>query len=124
MDKLESFDSSDLMEFITPPKIKVLGVGGAGNNILKRLYNRRITGVQTIALNTDAIHLNNEDGLNLAKKLNSKGFTATLDLLGEEVNNRKETNKIREAYCDLLDGIANYGIDCNVSLKLTLPSPT
>ena len=60
-----------------------------------------------------------EDGLNLAKKLNSKGFTATLDLLGEEVNNRKETNKIREAYCDLLDGIANYGIDCNVSLKLT-----
>ena len=60
-----------------------------------------------------------EDGLNLAKKLNSKGFTATLDLLGEEVNNRKETNKIREAYCDLLDGIANYGIDCNISLKLT-----
>ena len=59
MDKLESFDSSDLMEFITPPKIKVLGVGGAGNNILKRLYRRRITGVQTIALNTDAIHLNN-----------------------------------------------------------------
>jgi len=35
MDKLESFDSSDLMEFITPPKIKVLGVGGAGNNILR-----------------------------------------------------------------------------------------
>ncbi|MEO2180236.1 MAG: proline dehydrogenase, partial [Candidatus Poseidoniia archaeon] len=46
-----------------------------------------------------------EDGLELAKKLNSKGFTATLDLLGEEVNNRKETNKIRQAYCDLLDGI-------------------
>ena len=60
-----------------------------------------------------------EDGLNLAKKLNSKGFTATLDLLGEEVSNRKETNKIKEAYCDLLDGIANYGIDCNISLKLT-----
>ena len=60
-----------------------------------------------------------EDGLNLAKKLNSKGFAATLDLLGEEVSNRKETNKIKEAYCDLLDGIANYGIDCNISLKLT-----
>ena len=26
-----------------------------------------------------------EDGLKLAKKLNSKGFSATLDLLGEEV---------------------------------------
>jgi len=60
-----------------------------------------------------------EDGLNLAQKLNSKGFTATLDLLGEEVKNRKETNKVREAYCNLLEGIANYGIDCNISLKLT-----
>jgi cell division protein FtsZ len=59
MDRLETFDSSDLMEFISPPKIKVLGVGGAGNNILKRLYNRKIAGVETIALNTDAIHLNN-----------------------------------------------------------------
>ena len=59
MDRLETFDTSDLMEFISPPKIKVLGVGGAGNNILKRLYNRKITGVETIALNTDAIHLNN-----------------------------------------------------------------
>jgi len=60
-----------------------------------------------------------EDGLDLAKKLNSKGFTATLDLLGEEVSNRKEANKIKQSYCDLLDGIANYGIDCNISLKLT-----
>jgi len=60
-----------------------------------------------------------KDGLELAKRLNSKGFTATLDLLGEEVKNRKETNKIKQSYCDLLDGIANYGIDCNISLKLT-----
>ena len=60
-----------------------------------------------------------EDGLKLAKKLNAKGFSATLDLLGEEVENRKQTNQIRNAYCELLDGIANWGIDCNVSLKLT-----
>ena len=60
-----------------------------------------------------------EDGLKMAKKLNSKGFAATLDLLGEEVKNRKQTNQIRNAYCDLLDGIENWGIDCNVSLKLT-----
>ena len=59
MDRLENFDSTDLMEFITPPKIKVMGIGGAGNNILKRLYKKRINGVETIALNTDAIHLNN-----------------------------------------------------------------
>ena len=60
-----------------------------------------------------------EDGLKLAKKLNEKGFSATLDLLGEEVQNRKQTNQIRNSYCELLDGIANWGIDCNVSLKLT-----
>ena len=60
-----------------------------------------------------------DDGLKLAKKLNDKGFAATLDLLGEEVKNRKQTNRIRHSYCEILDGIANWGIDCNVSLKLT-----
>jgi len=60
-----------------------------------------------------------DDGLELAKKLNAKGFAATLDLLGEEVKNRKQTNRIRNSYCELLDGIANKGIDCNISLKLT-----
>lgn len=60
-----------------------------------------------------------DDGLELAKKLNTKGFAATLDLLGEEVKNRKQTNRIRNYYCELLDGIANWGINCNVSLKLT-----
>ena len=51
MDRLESFDSSDLMEFIAPPKIKIVGVGGAGNNTLSRLYSRKINGVETFALN-------------------------------------------------------------------------
>ena len=60
-----------------------------------------------------------EDGLNLAKMVNSRGFAATLDLLGEEVHNRTETNKVRDSYCELFEGIANFGIDCNVSLKLT-----
>jgi len=59
MDRLESFDSSDLMEFIAPPKIKIVGVGGAGNNTLSRLYSRKIKGVETFALNTDAMHLDN-----------------------------------------------------------------
>ena len=57
MDRLESFDTTDLMDFVTPPKIKLIGTGGAGNNILDRLYSTRIEGVETIALNTDAAHL-------------------------------------------------------------------
>ena len=47
------------MEFIAPPKIKIVGVGGAGNNTLSRLYSRKIKGVETFALNTDAMHLDN-----------------------------------------------------------------
>ena len=58
MERLESFDSSDLMEFITAPQVKLVGTGGAGNNILNRLFSRRVKGVETIALNTDANHLN------------------------------------------------------------------
>ena len=49
MDRLESFDSTDLMEFVTAPRIKVMGVGGAGNNILEMLYDKRVKGVDTIA---------------------------------------------------------------------------
>ena len=57
-----------------------------------------------------------DDGLELAEKLNSKGFSATLDLLGEEVKNRKQINLVRNCYCELLEGIENRGIDCNISL--------
>ena len=60
-----------------------------------------------------------EDGLKLSQLVNSRGFSATLDLLGEEVSNRKETNRIRDSYCELVEGIENFGVDCNVSLKLT-----
>ena len=35
-------------------KIKVVGAGGAGNNTIHRMYEVGITGVETIAVNTDA----------------------------------------------------------------------
>ena len=60
-----------------------------------------------------------EDGINLVRKLNKKGFVATLDLLGEEVKNRRGITKTTKSYCDLIEGIANTGVKCNVSLKLT-----
>ena len=58
MDRLENLDGDELSEFIKPPKIKIFGVGGAGNNIVERLYVGNINSVETIALNTDAVHLN------------------------------------------------------------------
>jgi proline dehydrogenase len=60
-----------------------------------------------------------EDGINLVRKLNQKGFVGTLDLLGEEVKNRRGITKTTQSYCDLIEGIANAGVDCNISLKLT-----
>ena len=45
------------MEFITTPQVKLVGAGGAGNNILDRLHSRNVKGVETIAINTDANHL-------------------------------------------------------------------
>ena len=58
MDRLESFDNDELMQFVKEPRIQMLGIGGAGNNILTRLYRRGLEGVQTVAINTDAMHLN------------------------------------------------------------------
>ncbi|MBJ35710.1 MAG: proline dehydrogenase [Euryarchaeota archaeon] len=60
-----------------------------------------------------------DDGINLVRKLNKKGFVGTLDLLGEEVRNRRGITKTTKAYCELIEGIANSGVDCNISLKLT-----
>jgi len=37
MDRLESFDNDELMQFVKEPRIQMLGIGGAGNNILTGL---------------------------------------------------------------------------------------
>jgi cell division protein FtsZ len=39
------------------PKIVVVGCGGGGNNTVSRLYNIGVAGADTIAINTDKIHL-------------------------------------------------------------------
>ena len=41
------------------PKIQMVGVGGAGNNSCARLMNSHISGVEVLAINTDAQDLLN-----------------------------------------------------------------
>ena len=60
-----------------------------------------------------------DDGISLVKRLNSKGFSGTLDLLGEEVTDISKASKITKSYCEILDAIEDAGVDCNISLKLT-----
>jgi cell division protein FtsZ len=57
-------------------KIKIIGIGGGGGNILTRMYKRKVEGVEFIALNTDAqaLHFTKADkkiniGVNLTRGL-------------------------------------------------------
>ena len=60
-----------------------------------------------------------DSALDAIKQLNSKGITATLDLLGESVHNENEARESARAYIEMLDRIRQARLDANVSLKLT-----
>jgi proline dehydrogenase len=55
-----------------------------------------------------------------ARALNARGIVVSLDLLGENVTERVEADAARDAYVDLLHGIAEAGVDSNISIKLTM----
>lgn len=57
--------------------------------------------------------------LSVVKKLNNKGIMATLDHLGEGIRHVSEAEAYRTEYVNLLAGIAEQGINANVSLKPT-----
>lgn len=60
-----------------------------------------------------------EDGIRAAKGLNEKGMTATLDHLGEHVNNPEEARRARDAIIKIAEAIDSSGVKANISLKLT-----
>lgn len=53
------------------------------------------------------------------RDLNAKGITTTLDLLGESVTSRAESEAARDAAVGILDRIRGEGVQGNVSVKLT-----
>ena len=59
------------------------------------------------------------EALQAVKGLNVKGITASLDLLGESVNNEREARAAANDYLGILDSIRQQSLDANVSLKLT-----
>ena len=52
-------------------------------------------------------------------RLNERGITASLDLLGESVHNEAEARAAGQAYVNMLDRIYERRADANVSVKLT-----
>jgi proline dehydrogenase len=55
-----------------------------------------------------------------AKDLNKKDLKLTLDLLGENVKDRKTATDTVDAYIRLLEGIKEHGLISSISIKLTM----
>lgn len=60
-----------------------------------------------------------DDALAAVRRLNADGLKVTLDNLGEDTENPAQAQAARDEYLGMLQKIADAGLDCNVSLKLT-----
>ncbi|MBT3634924.1 MAG: proline dehydrogenase [Candidatus Marinimicrobia bacterium] len=60
-----------------------------------------------------------DEALRHVKSLNEKGFSATIDILGEHVQDKEKAKRVSKSYLDLYDEINNRNLDCNVSIKPT-----
>ncbi len=60
-----------------------------------------------------------DDAIRVVRALNAKGILVSLDHLGENVHTETDANRAAQAYFEILDRIAQTGVQSNVSLKLT-----
>lgn len=60
------------------------------------------------------------EALEAVAELNREGYCATLNPLGENVTDRRAAAAAADAYVEILDRIAERGLDANVSVKLTM----
>jgi proline dehydrogenase len=75
--------------------------------IVRRIADRYIAGEEI------------DDAVATVARLNADGKTATIDVLGEEIQNAEEAGEIVDAYHDSLDAIGEHSLDANVSVKPT-----
>ncbi|HYU53421.1 MAG TPA: proline dehydrogenase family protein [Gemmatimonadaceae bacterium] len=78
------------------------------NNSLAKSFANRFVAGETL-----------DTALAAVARLNSRGITASLDLLGESVHNEAEARAAGQAYIAMLDRIHERKADANVSVKLT-----
>ena len=60
-----------------------------------------------------------DEALVQVKTINDRGFSATIDILGEHVTNKDRARSITNQYCDLYRQIDVHQLDCNISIKPT-----
>lgn len=77
------------------------------NKVAKSFANRFVAG-ETL-----------DTALAAVTRLNARGITASLDLLGESVHNEAEARAAGDSYLRMLDRIHQQKADANVSVKLT-----
>ena len=78
------------------------------NNRLAKSFANRFVAGETV-----------DSALAAVARLNARGITASLDLLGESVHNEAEARAAGESYIAMLDRIYKQKADANVSVKLT-----
>ena len=59
------------------------------------------------------------EAFRVVRALSGSGLASTLDILGEDVTERRMAESAADAYRALLDAIAEAGLHSNVSLKLS-----
>ena len=59
------------------------------------------------------------DALKVVKALNDKGFLATLDILGEHINDMNMAKQITNNYRTIIQSIHEQNLHCNISIKLS-----
>jgi proline dehydrogenase len=60
-----------------------------------------------------------DDAVKVVRALNQSGVMATVDVLGEHLTRIAEADLALDSYLQLLDRIAEEGLDSNISVKLT-----
>lgn len=60
-----------------------------------------------------------EDALACVRSLNAEGALATIDILGENVDDAASADRTRDEYVSVLAALAGAGLEGNVSVKLT-----
>src|SRR3990172_11030394 len=59
------------------------------------------------------------DAIKVVKRLNRKGLLATIDILGENVQDKEEADANTNEYLSLLEDIKKEGVLSTISFKLT-----
>ncbi len=95
-----------------PAKIKVIGLGGGGCNVITRMVREEIQGVEFIAMNTDAQSLSITEApvrIQLGEKL-----TRGLGVGGDHVQGAKAAEESRDELKELVSGADMVFITCGM----------